>query len=97
MKKTCIKIAYIPTHHQLITNTIIEHLLTNSINTMKNIYYIINMEEKMNRGIEYLIGGILCLIISIVFMIMHKRISAGVIASFVLFILGIVQAIRLRE
>jgi hypothetical protein len=50
----------------------------------------------MNRGTEYLIGWILCLIISIAFMIINKRISAGVIASFVLFIVGIVQAIRLR-
>jgi len=45
---------------------------------------------------EYLIGGILCLIISIVFVIMHKKIHAGVIASFALFIVGIIQAIRLR-
>ena len=34
--------------------------------------------------------------ISIAFMIINKKISTGVIASFVLFIVGIVQAIRLR-
>ena len=50
----------------------------------------------MNRGTEYLIGGILCLIISIAFMIINKKISAGVIGSFALFIFGVVQAIRLR-
>ncbi|MBP3791824.1 MAG: hypothetical protein ILA26_07330 [Methanobrevibacter sp.] len=50
----------------------------------------------MNRGMQYLIGGILCLIISIAFMIIHKKISSSVVASFILFIIGIVQAIRLR-
>ena len=34
----------------------------------------------MNKGTEYLIGGILCLIISIAFMIMNKKkISATLI------------------
>ncbi|MBQ7927231.1 MAG: hypothetical protein IJ287_00580 [Methanobrevibacter sp.] len=43
----------------------------------------------MDRSLEYLIGGTLCLIIAIVAYIMFNRISAGSIVGVALFIYGL--------
>ena len=46
----------------------------------------------MNRNQEWLVGGILCLIISIGFSVMNKRITTGTIVAFILFLFGIYKA-----
>ncbi len=48
----------------------------------------------MDRSTEYFIGGILCLFISIAFYVMNHKISAGVVAGFVLFLYGIFRVIQ---
>ena len=48
----------------------------------------------MDKSTQYLIGGILCLIISIAFFVMHHKISAGVVAGFVLFLYGVFRVVQ---
>lgn len=51
----------------------------------------------MDRNMEWFIGGVLCLIIGIVFMVINQKISAGVIASFALFLFGVYKLIQGRK
>jgi len=51
--------------------------------------------ENMDKNI-YLIGGIICLIIGIAYALISKKISAGVVALFILFILGLIKGLGLR-
>lgn len=45
---------------------------------------------------QYLIAGIICIIIAIVAFIMNQRISAGVVASFIIAIISIIKGLGLR-
>ena len=55
------------------------------------------MREVKNEQSNAIFGwGILCLIISIVLIVMHKKVHPGVVVAFVFFIVGIIQAIRLK-
>ncbi len=48
----------------------------------------------MSRGQEWLIGGVLSLIISIGYSVMTKRISAASVATFILFLYGVYRAMK---
>ena len=51
----------------------------------------------MAEAYEYLIGGILCLIISVVASIMQNRISPPSLVAFGLFIYGVYKTIQARN
>lgn len=51
----------------------------------------------MERWMEYLIGGILCLIISMIFFVINKKVSAGMIVSFGFFLYGVYRAIKHKQ
>lgn len=51
----------------------------------------------MDKSTQYLIGGILCLIISIAFFVMEHKISAGVVAGFVLFLYGVFRVVQNKK
>lgn len=51
----------------------------------------------MASWMEFLIGGILCLIISIVIAVTQKRITPGTIVAFVFFIIGVYKALTGRR
>ncbi len=50
----------------------------------------------MERWLSSLLAGIFCLIISIALIVMNGRITAGAVASFILFVIGAVSAMRLK-
>ena len=56
--------------------------------------YQIYWGEKMDRNQEWLIGGILCLIIAIILAIYSQRITAGTIVAVILCIYGFFRAFR---
>ena len=48
----------------------------------------------MDKSMEYLIGGILCLIIAVVSYAMFHRFSASMVVAIVLFIYGVYRVIK---
>lgn len=48
----------------------------------------------MSRNQEWLVGGILCLIIAIVFAVLNQRITAATIVAVILCIYGFYRAFR---
>ncbi len=62
-------------------------ILNNHLNIIKNIYFFtIKGGKKMAEAYEYLIGGIICLIISVVASIMQHKFSAPSLVGIGLFI-----------
>ncbi len=50
----------------------------------------------MAKAYEYLIGGILCLIISGTISFTQKRITPGTVVAFVLFLYGVYKAVTVK-